>query len=96
MTTDPSNASRADWARIGLQAFRDRTVFGPRDRNLGDHESFAEALSDLLGDLMHLADQMSEGGEASGTPEGYGHLFEACLLRGETAYCEEILEEWDA
>lgn len=95
MATDPSNASRADWARIGLQAYRDRTVFGPRDRNLSDHESFAEALSDLLCDLMHLADQMGEGDEPSGTPYGPGVLFGSCLTRATADYGEEVAEELD-
>jgi hypothetical protein len=46
--SEPGNNERAGWARVGVKAFAKRTGIGDDD--------IATQVSDLLADLMHLAD----------------------------------------
>ena len=51
-----TNADRADWARIGLSAFAERTHQYVGD---DDSEATAEVVSDFLADLHHFCDGTS-------------------------------------
>lgn len=80
MTSEPTNADRAEWAEIGLRAFTDRVFHGEADRDLSDPDAFEQALGDFLCNLMHLADRQ-------------GVNFEQVLERGRCHYSAEVREE---
>jgi hypothetical protein len=71
------NMQRAEWARVGLQAFANATRSTRSDRNLGHAYVLDEVASDFLADLLHLlgAERMEE-----------------CLERGRGHYDEELSE----
>lgn len=48
-TLDPSNDDRAQWAKVGIDAFAKETGL--------DNEELETAVSDFLADLMHFCDQ---------------------------------------
>lgn len=48
---NPTNEDRARWAAAALEAYAEQTRNNPADRDK------AELLRDLLGDLMHYADE---------------------------------------
>lgn len=48
-----TNADRAEFARIAVAAYRNRTRNNPKDFDI------QEVIQDLLGDLQHLADRES-------------------------------------
>lgn len=56
-TTDPTNTDRAQRAQAALDTYRAKSA--TRDDGW-DGRSDREALTDLLTDLMHLADQQAE------------------------------------
>ena len=66
---DVTNADRAEWAFCAIERFQDKTQTDDED-----------ALSDLLCDLMHLADRD-------------GHDFENELNRARNNYAEEVRDE---
>jgi hypothetical protein len=60
--SEPTNASRAEWARHAVMAFASLTGQGVEESYLDDPECargwLLEVGGDLLADLFHLADQM--------------------------------------
>lgn len=72
------NGQRAEWARVGVQAFANKTRGSRTDRDLSNQYVMEEAVSDLLCDLLHLL-----GAER----------FERCIHRGRTSYRIEIAED---
>jgi hypothetical protein len=54
MTDEVTNEDRAQWARIGVQAFADKVFHLDGDRDLDNPESMDQAVGDFLCDLFHL------------------------------------------
>lgn len=63
MTTSPDNKDRAEWAQAALVAFTTNVNFGrtPDELEDGDH---ADAVADLICDLLHYAEQQGFDPEA--------------------------------
>jgi len=80
---DVTNADRAYFAEVGLQAFADRVFHSAKDRDMADTEAFITALGDFLADLMHLADQHGDD------------TFATALGRGTMHYHDEVQSELD-
>jgi hypothetical protein len=87
--TEPNNKNRASWANIALDAYaketqggpvheRRVTVDDPSDPESRDHAE--EVMSDLLGDLQHLA-------------MAWGIDFEEQLDRANRHFAAEVAEE---
>jgi hypothetical protein len=56
MTTEPTNADRAEWAGEALAAFTVRT-FGGNHPDTMERDDLECSISDLICDLMHFAQQ---------------------------------------
>jgi hypothetical protein len=76
------NEDRAIWAMTAITAFQERT-----------RTNLEDALSDLLCDLMHLADRRDTFREPGENPESMIEDFEAALQRAREHYEEETLDQ---
>lgn len=54
MTTEPTNAHRAEWAKEALAVFTDRTFSGDHPDTM-DPGDLHTAIADLICDLLHYA-----------------------------------------
>lgn len=77
------NEDRAKWAMVAIAAFQERT-----------RTNLEDALSDLLCDLMHLADRRETFHHPSDDPEYMIEEFEAALQRARQHYEEETVDKF--
>lgn len=88
MSSEPNNEDRAEWARVGVNAYAEETRFdpneqvveleGPDDQDGKDHAE--EVISDLLCDMRHLCDVL-------------GISFQGMLERSHSNYTQDVAEE---
>lgn len=83
--TETDNDKRADWGRIGMEAFASMVYGSTADRDLEDPVAFEQCLSDLIADLLHACDRV---GAESGL-----NVWLRCFQRGAAHYTEEKEEE---
>lgn len=89
LTFEPTNRQRAEWARVGVDAFARETYCGrsfTEEHTPGEDDSASDAytmLQDLITDILHLADQC--GWPASDL-----------LRRADDMYRQEVLIENEA
>jgi hypothetical protein len=81
---DKMNEDRATWAMTAINAFQERT-----GTNLED------ALSDLLCDLMHLADRRETFRDPADDPECIIEEFDAALQRARQHYGDETSQRFE-
>lgn len=85
MSSEPTNADRADWARVGVHAYAEETRHDPREQTVSgeteeDRDHAEEVISDLLCDMRHLADVL-------------GINFQEVLGRSLRDYTQDVAEE---
>lgn len=81
---EPDNEDRAGFANIALDAYARETRHDPREQSvdMGDADHVTEVMSDLVCDLMHLADAA-------------GVEFDQILESARSNYDFEVMEEED-
>ena len=77
MTTEPTNANRAAWAKEALAVFTARTYSGDHPDSM-DRGDLGNAISDLITDLLHYARQ--QGFDAESIVEQAQRHFDCELL----------------
>lgn len=75
----PSNAERAEWARLSLNKFTQLTFYDTFKQTC-DTEGAETVMSDFVADLMHLCDEIDVD-------------FDEVLCRAHNHYAEEVAEE---
>lgn len=81
---EPDNADRAGFANVALDAYAHETRHDPREQAvvITDPEHVTEVMSDLICDLMHLADET-------------GVEFDKIMETARSNYDFEVAEEED-
>ncbi|MBL0523165.1 hypothetical protein JD523_20115 [Aeromonas enteropelogenes] len=73
--SEPSNSTRADWADQALTTFTRETHFGRSPDEL-DQDDMADAIADLICDLLHYADRQGLDPEQLISQAVTNHRFE--------------------